>query len=189
MAVALPANGVATASPRFIDRGGVLRAALGGPDQRLDRLGSRFGLDVQLKPMKADDARIWIARLIRGMRERATIRFPQPGLAASGDLTSAAAAAANAESISVSGATASANEGRFISFIVGGRHYVHQIKSTSGSPIGIQPPLRVSVASGLSIKLNPASVTIEGYVLGDPMTWTIDQAKIYGLAFSLEESA
>lgn len=191
MPVTLPANGVATAAPRFIDRGGVLRSSLGGPDQRIDRLGSRWGVDVQLKPMKADDARVWIARLIRGMRERAIMKFPQPGLVSpgTGNLVAAASPGANVETFAVTGEITSAKEGRFISFQTNGKYYVHQITSLTGSPITIQPPLRLAIASGQAIQLAPASVMIEGYVLGEPQSWTIDAARIYGIAFSLEESA
>jgi hypothetical protein len=51
MTVALPDGFVNDASMYFIDRGGVLTPSLGGPDQRMDRVGSKWGGVFQTRPM------------------------------------------------------------------------------------------------------------------------------------------
>jgi hypothetical protein len=203
MTVALPTGAIVEASPRFIDRGGVLEATLGGPDQRLDRLGSKFGASFNVKPMKGEDARIWIARLIRGRSEKASIKFPQPGILIEwpGDGVIGVGAAANAVSISVNRNIAGEvgkriREGEFISIIHAGVRYLHQATADApivglgggiyGAVIAIQPPLRSAlVVNDVVEVLMP---TIEGYVRGDERSWTIDNAKIYGLQFDIEEA-
>src|SRR5688572_7382490 len=155
MTVALPTGGIANAQPRFVDRGTVLKATLGGDDQRLDRLGSKFACEFVTKPMKAEDARIWIARLITGKREKASIKFPQPGLtnAFTANGTATGAHAANAEVLTVGGITSQngrvMKEGQFISITKAGLRYLYQVKTNatvaSGTfALAIQPPLRTS---------------------------------------------
>lgn len=202
MAVTLPTGGVRRATPRYIDRGGILTANLGGKDQRLDRLGSRWGVDVDLYPMKAETARIWIARLIRGMRERALLKFPQPGLVVSVPADSAVfdgANGANASAINiktVAGAWVAGQrvvaEGQFISCWQGGQRFLYQatqdayLSAGFGATVNIQPNLRVSHANLDGINILPQNVMIEGYIKGE-RRWDIDEAKIYGLSFSIEE--
>lgn len=214
MSVDLPTGAIQAATPRFLDRGGVLSASLGGPDQRIDRLGSKFGCDFQLIPMKAPNARIWISRLIRGIREKARVKFPQPGFVAdfSGTPSLNGAHGANLETISLfinSAAFAGKKllEGQFISIADGAsptaQRYIHQVKADAtfvagNSAVGavagavvsidIQPPLRKSFPNSSFVGTNPADVIIEGYVKGDPREWSIDNAKIYGIAFTIEEA-
>ena len=67
----------ASATPGLIDFGGFLTPALGGPVQRVERMGTRFSLSVVMPPMiNTSTGRIWIARLIRGKQEG--IRMPWP---------------------------------------------------------------------------------------------------------------
>lgn len=203
MTVALPTNGINNATPRFVDRGGILEAALGGDDQRLDRLGSKFGCNFSTKPMKAEEARIWIARLIRGKREKASIKFPQPGLVNqwSGDGT-ISAVGPNAEIVNVFPNNQATDlgkvlkEGQFLSLVVNGKRYLHQVTSDGlviSDPGGnycsvvIQPPTRITIPNGTVAEI--LTPTIEGYVKGDEFSWNIDNAKIYGLTFDIEEAA
>lgn len=199
MTVALPTGGIADSTPRFVDRGGVLEAALGGDDQRLDRLGSKFGSNFVTKPMKAEEARVWIARLIRGKREKASIKFPQPGLTNEFTLdgTVSGANAANAEvlniALSVGQAGRTMKEGQFISLIKGDKRYLHQVTAAAvvlGSGalvVSIQPPLRTAFVGGEVVEI--LTPKIEGYVRGDEFSWNISNAKIYGLSFDIEEAA
>jgi hypothetical protein len=110
-------------------------------------------------------------------------------------------AAANAVSISVNRNIAGEvgkriREGEFISIIHAGVRYLHQATADApivglgggiyGAVIAIQPPLRSAlVVNDVVEVLMP---TIEGYVRGDERSWTIDNAKIYGLQFDIEEA-
>ncbi len=199
MTVALPTGGIKYGEPRFIDRGAVLKGALGGDDQRLDRLGDKFGCDFVVKPVKADEARIWIARLIRGMKEKASIKFPQPGFVSevSGAYATTGTHAANAVALTMTTAAGQNGkwfrEGQFISILSSaGKRYLHQLTADSQVVAGavtvlIQPPLRLTVNPGASVTVDLP--VIEGYVTGDDFMWNVNDAKIYGLAFGIEEAA
>lgn len=197
MTIALPANAIAEAEPFFIDRGGVMSSALNGPDQRLNRLGSRFGCTFRTKPLKGEDARVWIARLIRGRHETATIKFPQPGVTpsriSSGSAFVYGAHAANASVVRLVTNNTAWKEGEFLSFLVDGsdRYHTHQVIGTGvwgGGvfPVTIQPPTRRAMAANTPAIMPPI---IQGYVKGDQnMPWTADVARIYGLSFTIEEA-
>lgn len=197
MTVALPTNGIANAEPFFIDAGGILSSPVGGYDQRLNRIGSRFGCTFTTKPMKADEARIWIARLIRGVHEKASIKFPQPGVVTQISNFASKAVAANAEIIESLNPTGAGDfrsllEGQFFHVIVSGKSYLYQVKSqvafVPGSTLlfPVQPMVRIPWASGANLVfLNPQ---IEGYVVNEAPRWSIDIAKIYGLTFTIREA-
>ena len=183
MTVALPSRKGVQASPYLIDPGGIVGGSLGGPDQRINRMGARWGVEYQLPPMKGEEARIWIARLIRGTREKASYYFPQPGVSLPPNTTVAAAAVSNAEIIRL--APGAYLEGYFCSIVRNGRRYVHQLTTDGTDFVGIQPPLRTSMVGGELVVFRNA--LIEGFVKADRVGWTIDNAKIYGLSFRIEE--
>jgi len=184
LTVALPLRKAASASPYLIDFGGVVAGSLGGPDQRVNRLGMRWGCEYQLPPMKGEEARVWVARLLRGSRERASYYFPQPGvLHPTPSAGIAAAAVAQAEIIRLT--VGQYLEGHFFSVVRSGRRYVHQITTEGADFVGIQPPLRVSLTGGEPVSFRDCM--IEGFVKGNQLGWTVDNAKIYGLTFRIEE--
>jgi hypothetical protein len=200
MTVALPTGGVATATPRFLDRGGVLKAIAGGSDQRLDRIGDKMGASFTTKPMKGEEARIWSSRLIRGRKEKASIKFPQPGvsIAQSVDYTVDGAQGAQVSTLLVKTASAGEigktfKEGQFITVIHLGIRYVHQVTAdtvVSGlqkATLPIQPPTRFAPADNDVVEV--ISPKIEGYVSADSaLEWSADQAKVYQFQFDIEEA-
>lgn len=163
-----------------------MEASLGGDDQRLNRMGSRWGCDFQTKPLKGEDARIWISRLVAGCREKAIIKFPQPGvLFPTGATAIALAAAANAEIVKLG--LGEYHEGQFFSVIHLGKNYLYQLRGDGTELVQIQPPLRSALTVADVVALENAK--IEGYVKGDRASWSIDNAKIYGLRFKIEEAS
>ncbi len=69
--------GPSSASAALIDFGAFLTPPLGGPVQRVDRMGNRFRISVGMPPMlSASDGRRWVSRLIRGKTEGARMPFP-----------------------------------------------------------------------------------------------------------------
>lgn len=190
MTVALPSRKAASATPRYNDFGGVQKTSMGGEHQRVDRLGSRWGCAYTLPAMNGDEARVWVSRLIRGLREKASYYFPQPGVTLPTPSSAVAiAASANAELIAI-GSGGTYLEGTFFSVVHAGKNYVYQVTvpNTPGSGvIGIQPPLRSDLS--VSDPVSFADVKIEGYTGGGAETWTVDNAKKYGLSFDIEEAA
>jgi hypothetical protein len=195
MTVVLPTAGIVSATPFYVDAGGLLSGPVGSVDQRLDRLGDRFGCNFQTKPMKGDEARVWIARLIRGRKEKARIKFPQPGATlTSGSTAVYDAAAANAEVAHINSAPANFREGEFLSFVHSGKYYLHQLRANAAayidgvhSALTVQPPFRTPLSAADVVYFGEQAV-IEGYVINDEQSWDIDQARIYGLGFSIREA-
>src|SRR3546814_3983584 len=53
------------ATPMRRDFGGTLTPLLGGPEQRINRLGTRLGIRVSMPPMRnGDNGRIFVSRLL-----------------------------------------------------------------------------------------------------------------------------
>ena len=190
-----------SAEPFFVDRGGLLEGTLGGSDQRINRIGSRWGLNVQLKPMQQQEAQKWISRLTRGLNEGIRIPFPSRTNWAGSNVTSTLNASLPAQStvaaLNLSGAAANKTipEGTFFSIFDGTRHYVHQIAedvfldaSGDASNVDIWPMARKSFTTGQSVHVTKPM--IEGFVRGNDgrMPWSIDVARMYGLSFSVIEA-
>src|SRR3546814_1410678 len=61
------------ATPMLRDFGGTLTPFLGGPEQRINRLGTRLGIRVSMPPMRnGDNGRIFVSRLLQARSEEHT---------------------------------------------------------------------------------------------------------------------
>jgi hypothetical protein len=149
--------------------------------------------------MKGEDARIWISRLIRGVNEKASLKFPQPGIVIpqSVNYTVSGAVAATVGNILVATTQAAEvgkvfKEGQFITIIQGGIRFMYQVIADTAVGAGktanlpVQPPVRVSLTGGSVVEV--LAPRIEGFVKNESMKWDIDNAKIYGLQFSIDEA-
>src|SRR3546814_6357232 len=59
------------ATPMLRDFGGTLTPFLGGPEQRINRLGTRLGIRVSMPPMRnGDNGRIFVSRLLQAKQDR-----------------------------------------------------------------------------------------------------------------------
>ena len=77
MPIDLPLTpGPRSAEPYFIDAGGWQRPITVGDPTRIDLLGDRFGLAVQMPPMEETEALVWVRRLNKGRAEGVTMEFP-----------------------------------------------------------------------------------------------------------------
>src|SRR3546814_2231823 len=62
------------------DFGGTLTPFLGGPEQRINRLGTRLGIRVSMPPMRnGDNGRIFVSRLLQAKQDRLLMDWPPPG--------------------------------------------------------------------------------------------------------------
>ena len=188
---------VQTASPIYINYGGVQESSLGGETQQYNTPGNRFGLSVQLVPLSVDEARVVVARLIRAKQDKLRIAWPlqqsqgSPGaaLAVNGAVTAATT------SLPVDGGTPGylAKEGYWLSIeAASGQHYMHQLASNvslNGSGAGtlsVHPAMRFPFADGARVHL--ARPMIEGYVVGDDMQWQLSADRFIPLEFEIRES-
>lgn len=199
MAISLPTTPAPNgATPGLQDFGGFLEPFLGGPVQRINRVGSRFALRVTMPPMREDGARAFIARLLQGRTQTVVMPWPLLGFVPGNPgapLISAAPAGGSA--IAIKGLTAgyAVKEGQFFSIVHGGRRYMHMFTAAAtanGSGVIAAAPIFPMLRTNLAVNdvLEIATPMIEGNVLpGDELNWELNVARLVGLAFSVVEAA
>lgn len=185
------------ASPRLRDFGSTLTPFLGGPEQRINRLGTRFALRVTLPPMESrDDALVVQSRLLRGREDRLVIEWPQPGFdVGAPGAPLVAAAVASGTSIPLKGMTPGhvLKEGQFISVIHAGRRYVYMLSADAVVGVGgvvtvnIWPLLRTALSVNDVVEMTPM---IEGLVSpGEEISWQLSVDHLADFSFTIAESA
>lgn len=188
----LPRGAVAT--PRLISFGGDLTPTLGGPVQRIVRVGSRYAIDVEMPTLDGQCARDWISALIDCEREIAVLRFPQPGLEIGNPGAPVVNGGGQAGSrLSVRGFSANypVRNAQFFTMDHQGRRYLHKARAANASGTGvalldIAPMLRVIPFD--SVALNFAAPTIEGWVKGPETAWSVGRRFTKGLSFTITEA-
>jgi len=139
MAILLPSTPAPRAArPRLLDWGADQVPVLGGPMQRIGRIGSRHAIDYDMPPMLFADAMSWAQRLKRGKFERVLMEVPQPDLVIGNPgLTAIHASVSGGSVIGVRGLTSAypIKEGQFFSVIHGGRRYVHSFNAAATAPV------------------------------------------------------
>ena len=181
MAIDLPVlSRQATVELRLIDFGGDLTPILGGPVQRILRLGSRLAADVTLPTMDAACGRAWIAARMRAKAEGHMLRL---GLKQLGVAPASRAASSGAGAEIVVASAAGVEVGHLFSFIVAGVSYLHQVTDISGTTLSVAPMLRADPGGQT---LNFQSPVIEGLV--DGATWSVERLRFIGQRFTLAEA-
>lgn len=170
----------ATLEVRLQDFGGDLTPVLGGPVQRLSRLGSRLAVEVTLPTLDLACARTWIAARMRAKAEGQTLRLTLRQLG--GSPADRAAVSGVGTSVAV-GSAAGIEVGHLFSFVVGGVSYLHQVTAISGGNLSVAPMLRASPAGQT---LNFVAPRIEGLVDGGE--WSLERLRFVGQRFSLAEA-
>jgi hypothetical protein len=187
--------GPASLTMGLIDYGGVLRPALGGPLQRVNRLGSRFRASVSLPPLEGHRAGAFRVRLVRAKAEGLRMEIPlQQAQGAPGAPVVDGAGQAGT-SIDLRGLTPGyvGKEGYWLSIVKDGQHYVHMlaaamvVASDGTATASIVPALRTAFPDGAVVHLSKPM--IEGVVLGDEMAWEVSLARHTMLSFDIEEAA
>ena len=188
--------GPASADAALIDYGGFLVPGLGGPVQRIDRLGNRFRLSVSLPPMTGVQAgRQWVARLLRAKTEGGRMAFPLQGFLPGVAGPVAVVGSTNAGKVlAVRGATPNYifREGQFFSMLSSGKHHLHFVdaeviaSATGTATLQITPMIRRQAVDGdLCFFEQPI---IEGYVVGEEQQWSMQVGYLIGINFELRES-
>lgn len=179
------------------DFGGVLTPFLGGPEQRINRIGTRFGLRVALPPMDADEGQTYIARLLQGRSQTVILPFPIFDLETTGTGTpQVRSATSGGSTIPLKGMTAAyeIKEGQFFHVVHGGARYLYMatanetVDGSGNADVDIFPILRTALS--VNDAVNFESPTIEGFVSpGDEIAWQIALGNGRELAFSVMEAA
>lgn len=186
------------AVPYLRDFGSVLTPFLGGPEQRINRLGTRFGLRVTLPAMPTRDLALTVqSRLLQARFDRLRMAWPQPdfdvGLPGAPRI---AAAVTAGMSVPLKGMTPgyAVKEGQMLSAVRGGRRFMHMFAADGLVGVDgtlqatIWPMIRASLITNDVIELAPPM--IEGLVSpGDELSWQISVDRLASFSFTVAESA
>jgi hypothetical protein len=194
--ITLPDNpSPASAAPALVDFGAFLTPSLGGPVQRVERMGNRFAISVAMPPMlNPIVGRQWIAKLIRGKQEGVRMPWPLQGFDPGNPgpiLVNAAAQAGR--SLVVKGATPNYifREGQFFSVEINGQHYMYMVtaetfaSAAGAATLPIEPMIRKSPPA--NAVCNFGKPMIEGFIVGDRFAWEMQLAHFIGLSFDIAE--
>jgi hypothetical protein len=172
MAVLLSGVSLRSAVIRLVDFGGFNRPVLGGPVQRINRLGSRYAIDVELPPLREEpDGRLFSTLLERALSEGALFAFPQPGLRISPPGNPVIdGAVLSGTSITMRGLTPNCviRAGQYFSVIHDGRRYLYRAATeawaddTGDVAVTVTTLLRDSLSDGDTVELGKPM--IEGWV-------------------------
>lgn len=187
-----------TAEPELVDFGASLRPFLGGPSQRLDRLGTRHAISVQMPTMYVEsEGRKWIVRLIRAKQQDGFIEFPQVGfdVGPCGNSITVAVGVEGGRVLRITGATPNytVREGQALTVTSNGRQFFYLasaqtvLGTTGAGDIELDVPLREEAIAGDPVNLSRP--IIAGRIMEDGWKWSIDTAGTVGLSFRIEEIA
>lgn len=181
----------------LIDFGAFLQPPLGGPLQRIDRMGNRFKLSVSLPPMvSATDGRRWVSRLIRGKTEGVRMPYPLLGFhpGSPGEpVVHTAGQTGRVLIIRAAQPNYIFREGQPFSIETGGRHHLVFVDGETIVPdvgivsVPISPMLRVAHLDGDPVHVGKPM--IEGFIMGDQQLWSMSVEHHIGLSFDLVEAA
>ena len=173
--IVLPSSpAVRSARPMVQSFGSVLKPFLGGPAQRINRLGTRWAMQVSMPPMRAEVARAWVSALSRGSEAGVVMAIPQDIDVGNPGAPLVSATVASGMTLPLKGMPAGyqVKAGQFLSVIRSGRRYVHIFAADAivgaGGTISaaIWPMLRVSLSANDIVEI--AQPKIEGWLEGAP---------------------
>lgn len=182
--------------PQLLDFGGTLTPSLGGPRQRINRLGTRWAFAFETPNMKMEpDGRIWSTRLARAKTDGALIWVPEPDYVHTGAATAVVAGGAASVGTKLYLVNAAANqlfpEGKWLSLIHDGRRYLHRVATSvaadaSGfSPIDIFPMLRVIPTTGDVVEI--AEPKMQSSSIEGDFGWPVEVGGFTSFSFTLAE--
>ena len=173
----------ATISPHLVRTSGDLVSALGGPTQRITRIGSRYAAEVQLPSLDAECAARWLACPLQAEAEGSTLALVMPQMIDASHMlgvTATGAAASNA----LNYLGPSPKPGMWFSFAHGGRNYLHLVTAVTGTAMKVAPLLRAPLSA---TPLEFIAPLLEGFC--DDTTWSVEYFRFVGHRFTITESA
>ncbi len=197
MSIALPALPWTTdVKPRLVRFGTDLTPALGGPQARINRIGSRFAVDVVLPTMDYAQGMAFVAAQLAADAANTTLTMVWPSALyeeATGATVSGAGQAGT--NLSIAGLTPGLIIPPLIpfSFSDGTRNYLHlttsEVTANSGGTavLSFAPMLRASPPNGAAV--NFEDPIIEGFVQGQTIPWEVQLARFHRIGFTLQENA
>jgi hypothetical protein len=179
-------------TPTLITARNDLVPSFGGPEQRRNRMGSRYQLKVQLEPMPIEDANEWAD--LDDEAETCLFVIPQPCIdTGTPGAPRVNGAGQSGSSLVVNGVTPHYALGKnwWISLVSGGQHFCYRVRSeaiadASGNlTIPLRTMLRKPPADNDVVEI--AEPRIEGFVTVDEGAWMIDGNHLISLGFTIKE--
>ena len=176
-----------TITPHLIRTGGDLTSVLGGPTQRITRVGSRYSADVEFPPLDADCGAEWLACLLEAEASGQTLSLPMPQMIPAAKTMTVLEGSGSAGSNVISIETLNLPPvGAWLSVFAGGRNYLHFVTAHPGQQqVQVGPLLRVSFPSGTPVEIG--TPLLEGFI--DDTSWSLDYFRFVGSKFTITESA
>lgn len=185
-----------TGKPRFIDFGGELTPGLGGPVQRVNRMGNRFGCDFAGVPVpEYPDGEILTGKLRLAKQNGAIMPWPvargAPATSYGSPVVNGAVAAGT--SVPIRGATVGAviRFGQPFNIITGGWRYIYFHAGTSVTVDGsghatltVDPMLRASLVDGDTLDFAPK---IQGLLTSGDLDWDVMLEPFTRIDFTISE--
>lgn len=192
--ITLPSSpGAASAMMRFVSHNNVLRPVFGGEEQVIQRMGSKWAIDVQMPPMVYDTARVWIARLTSGQAQTVLVPVPQPDMVIGNPGAPVVDGGGQGGTfLNLKGFAPGyqVREGQFFSVVSGEDRCLYQaVEARAADAEGkmrlqFNPMLRRWPVNNAVVEM--AQPLIEGFVQ-TAQQWSIDTARHVGLEFSVVE--
>lgn len=177
------------------DFGAVLTPALGGPVQRVNRMGNRFRGSFTLPPMVTKTARAWQAALVQGISEGVRMPYPlldfDPGVPGTVLVDTSGQAGM---SLKVKGATPgyAFRKGQVFSILTGGKHHLYMVAietiadASGNATLPLPIMLRRQHLNGDVCHF--AEPMIEGFVSPDAAAWNLSLGNFVAMQFDINES-
>ncbi|KQM65785.1 hypothetical protein ASE75_06020 [Sphingomonas sp. Leaf17] len=166
-----------------------------GAAQRLERLGSRFALDIMTGRLRwVEDRRAWIGALLRGISDTVLYPVSQPGLVIGNPGAPRIAGGGQAgQVLALTGFAAGyvMRESQAVSIIIGGQRYLYAATAETAADgsgamaLPVWPPVRRSPAADAVCEV--AVPMIEGSLSGNDKGWTDERAHTVGLTLTITE--
>lgn len=150
-------------------------------------MGDRWSISIECRPMHAAQAAAITAILTQGLSEKILVPVPQPGtntgIWSNGTVNGLVS---GGRTIAHSGGGGTKIVGQYISIIINGVRYLHQIIAVSGANLTLNPPLKRPLAGGETIEF--AAPKLEGFVKGNEQSWRVGGLGQLNLSFEVTEA-
>ena len=185
MPLAFPNVGIQNMSMRLRRVVAVVESPFTLDTQVYTHQGARWEAEISLPPLTHAEAKS-IEGFIVGLKGReGTFTFGNPLDTSTLSNNTVSSAAIRAESFTLGSGTAAVTAGTYFEL----NNYLYCVtsdKAAGATTLNFQPPLRSAVTSSLVVKYNlPKSLW---RMSSNDVGWSINEASIYGFAFSCEEA-
>jgi len=168
---------------------------MGGPTQRIAKLGDRWTLEIVCRPMRNNQVQPLITALLQGLSEKTIASVPQHDIEIGNPGTPVVSGGGQTGSTLVlTGFTPGyqIKNGQFFSVVANGVRYLHRARADATASGGgtvslpILPMLKVSPPAGSVCEF--ADPKIEGFIEGNEQGWTTGMIGNVGLTFKIKEA-